>query len=440
MKQWIRLVCWLTLAVCPISGWTQEQTTPPTLTLEQCLVIAQEQNRTLHTTQQTVLQADGRIMEARGVGRPQLNVSSGTRLVTEEQNLPLAVGIDGNQQLIFVNAPLSPDRTGYAGMSISQVIDISGLIKTGVTVASLGKQAAQLNVQITRNDLMLQVKATYYEVLRAKALVVVAQDAITNAQTRRKTAQALVDAGISSKVDVYRADAAIAAAQQAFIAARNAVEVSKAGLNNLLGRDINTTFDVQSPDGAVVPQMPYDTALQEALAHRPEIMAAHTNRQITEQQEKLAQRGRKPSLVLNASANYNVAHRVSGATIGSVGAAIVFPLSDGGITRGWLIQAQADIENAMVAIDDVKAQVSLNVKNASVTLQNAGEQLTTAQKELDHATESLRLSRIRYEQGIANQVEISDAELQFTQAQTNVVNAQFGQRIAQAALERAVGR
>ncbi|HEY3341285.1 MAG TPA: TolC family protein [Anaerolineae bacterium] len=440
MKQWIRMACWLTLAVCPLIGWAQEQAAPPTLTLEECLTFAQAHNRTLRIAQQAVQQAGGRIVEARGAGQPQINLTSAGRVASEEKVLPLAVDIGAAGQLIVTNVPLVPDRSAYAGFGVSKVIDISGVIKTTVAVASLGQQVAQRHVQSTRNDLLLQVKAAYYEVLRAKALVVVAQTAITNAQTRRKLAQALVDAGINSKVDLFRADAAIAATQQSLIAANNALEVDKAGLNNLLGRDVNTPFDVQFPNEAIAPVLPYDTYLQEALAQRPEIMTAQTNLRITEQQEKLAQQGMKPSLVLNASAEYDVAHRVEGDAVSAVGAAIVFPLSDGGMTKGRVVQARADSESAKVATDDTIARVSLEVKSAYVTLQNAGEKLTTARKELEQATESLRLSRIRYEQGIANQVELSDAELQLTQAQTNVVNAQFAQLVAQAALDRAMGR
>ena len=409
MKSWLSLLL-ITVSLIPFCVWGQEPQHPPVLTLEECLVIAKEQNRTLRLSQQAVQKAGGRIEEARGVGQPQLNATSGARIFSEEKYLPLAVGIDGTGQLLFVNAPLSPDRTGFAGVGVSQVVDISGLIRTGVTTASLGKQVAQLNVQSTRNDLQFQVKAAYYEILRTEALVAVAQGAITNAQTRRKTAQALVDAGINSKVDLFRADAAIAAAEQSLIAATNTVEVSKASLNNLLGRDVNTPFEAQSPNEVIVTVLPYDTYLQEALTHRPEIVAAHTNLQLTEQQKTLAQRGMKPSLVLNASVEYDVAHHVSGDAVGLLGAAVVFPLADGGITRGRITQAESDIVSAMVASDEVNARVSLDVKNAYVTLQNAGEKLTTASKELEHATESLRLSRIRYEQGIANQVEISDAD------------------------------
>jgi outer membrane protein TolC len=185
-------------------------------------------------------------MEARGAGRPQLNLSSGATISSRELGFPLAVALNEQQQLIFQEVPLYPDRTGYAAAGVSQVIDISGLIRTGITTASLGKQVAQRNVQSTRNGVLFQVKAAYYDVLHAQALTAVAQEAVDNAQTRRKTAQALVEAGISSRVDIFRADAAIAAAQQSLIAAQNAVEVSKAGLNDLLGRDVNTPLEVQS--------------------------------------------------------------------------------------------------------------------------------------------------------------------------------------------------
>lgn len=438
MKRFLWITCCTIFALCPLLGWAQGQTVSPTLTLEECLSIAMAHNRSLQLAQQTVQKADGMITEARGVGRPQLALSGGARLYSDEKTIPLAVGIEGSN-LSFYDLPLYPDRTGYVGVGVTQVIDISGIIKSGVTAATLGKQMAEGTVESTRNDLEFQVKAAYNDILRAQEMVIVAQEAIDNVQTRRKTAQALVDTGISSQVDIVRADAAMSAAQQSLIAANNAVALSKANLNHLLGCDVNTPFAVQAPSSDLLPLYPYDACLHTALNCRPEIRVAQTNINMIRQQLTLAQRDMKPSMVVNATGNYEMAHRIDSDLVGSVGAALLFPLADGGITRGRVAQVESELGTAFTILEDTKSLVALDVKQAYVTLVNANEQTTTALKELDSATESLRLSRIRYEQGIADQVELSDAELQFTQAQTNVVNARFAQRTAQAALDRAIG-
>jgi len=79
------------------------------------------------------------------------------------------------------------------------------------------------------------------------------------------------------------------------------------------------------------------------------------------------------------------------------------------------------------------------VRQAYLNLQDAQKRLEVARKGLEQATEALRLARVRFEAGVSPQLEISDAELAFTQAQTNLVNAQFDYLDAYAALLRAIG-
>jgi outer membrane protein len=91
------------------------------------------------------------------------------------------------------------------------------------------------------------------------------------------------------------------------------------------------------------------------------------------------------------------------------------------------------------ACKQAKEGIALEVRQAYLTLQDAQKRLAVAQKGLAQATEALRLARVRFEAGVSPQLEISDAELAFTQAQTNLVNAQFDYLDAYAALLRAIG-
>jgi outer membrane protein len=116
-----------------------------------------------------------------------------------------------------------------------------------------------------------------------------------------------------------------------------------------------------------------------------------------------------------------------------------FPLFDGGITRARVAQAQEDLQIAELNLQQVKESIALEVRTAYLNLQDAAKRLEVARKGLGQATEALRLARVRYEAGVSLQLEISDAELAYTQAQTNLVNAQYDYLDAYAALQKAVG-
>jgi outer membrane protein TolC len=439
MKQWLQSGLCL-LCLLPILVWGQTPAAPVVLTLNDAISTAVAHNRTLLLSQQGVTRAAGRVTEVKGAGNVQANFSANADYFHPEEDIPLAVGIDSQQHLIFATLPYVPAEEAITAFGVSKVIDISGRIKTGTQLAELGEQSATLNVARTRNDVVLQTKASYYTVLRTQELVAVAQEAQQNAQLRRKTAQSLVDAGVTGKIDIYHADASVAATQQSVISAQNAVEISKATLNNILGRDVNTPFDIQTPTEQVGSLAAYTTYLREAEANRPEVAIASTNYLSAEASRQLAKDGKRPNLVLNASAGYEMADKIPGEPIETITGAFVFPIDDGGQTRGRIVQANADIASAQVSKSDTQARIALEVKSAYVNLQNAGEKLNAAQKELDQASENLRLAQLRYEQGIANQLEVSDAELLKTQAQTNVVNAHYDQLTSQAVLEQAMGR
>ncbi len=409
------------------------------MTVDECVTTALANNRSVQLSQQGASIAAGRVKEAGGAGNPQISVFGRAQDRSDDELLPLAVGIDGGN-LITHNVPLVPNAAASYGVSVTQVLDFSGMIHTGMTVAKINALSAKLNVFGIRNDVVLQTKLAYYDVLRSEQLLAVAQEAMRNAETRKRAAQALVDTGLASKVDTIRADASISAAQQSVITAQNAIQVTKSVVNHILGVDVNSPFDVVMPAETAITLGPYGVYLNEALSNRPESAIASKNVNASKLRYRLAKNGMAPSVVLSAAAQIDSVHQVEQDKNASVGLSVVFPLSDGGQTIGRKEQARAGIESARIAEEEVKAAIALQVKIAYVRVQNAAEKLTTANKELDQATESLRLSRLRYGEGMASQVELSDAELAFTQAQTNVVNARYEQLGSQAELERAAGR
>ena len=329
-------------------------------------------NRSIQLSKENVNFAAGKVKEAKGAGNPQLNVFGQGKDRSNDISLPLAVGID-NGTLIMSSFPYVPKAAASYGVSVSQVLDVSGMIRAGTNVAKIDAQSAGLNVSGTRNDVVLQTKLAYYDVLRSKELLAVAQETMKNAETRKHTAQALVDAGIASKVDIIRADASISAAQQSAITAQNAIVVTKSIVNRILGVDVNSPFDAVKPADATMTLDSYEAYLNEALSKRPEAAIASKNVSASKLRYKLAKNGMSPSLVLSAAAQIDSIDNIEQDRNASVGISAVFPLSDGGETRGRKQQAKAGIESAKIAVEDTKAAIALQVKTAYVRVQNAAE-------------------------------------------------------------------
>lgn len=402
------------------------------LTLDEAIQIALRNNRAVQISARTLDKSRSAVREATGAALPQIQ---GTATYVRFDRV--ATAQFGLQPIRLGNIE---NRT--ARITLTQVIDINGLIQIAIRAASTALTISELDYERTRNDTILQVTQAYQGVARAEEFVRVAEEALKNAQERLRLIRAQVDAGVAAQFDLLRAETAVAQAEQALLNTRNQRELAVAALNNLLGRDLNTPVQVVKPT-ALPPlqEAALDTLTQQAYANRPEILAAERGVQLAQLNIRNAQRGNLPSLILTGQADFNLNTSPFNPRRESYTGTVVLsvPIWDSGITRARVTQARDDVEIAQLRLQQAKEGVALEVRQAYLNLQDAQKRLAVAQKGLEQATEALRLARVRFEAGVSPQLEISDAELAFTQAQTNFVNAQFDYLDAYAALQRAIG-
>ncbi|GBC93618.1 Solvent efflux pump outer membrane protein SrpC [bacterium HR15] len=421
----------LTLLMCLATAFYAQTDSVQPLTLEEAIRMALKGNRALQIAQRTLEKARERVSEARGAGNLQIQSSS-----TYTRFDRVATARFGPQEVRLGNI-----ENRVAVLTLTQPVDISGIIRTGVRAASLGYELTLLDYERTRNELILQVTNAYQNVARAESFVRVAEEALKNAQERLRITRTQVDTGVASRFDLLRAETQVAQNEQALLNARNQVEIAKAALNNLLGRDLNAPVQVVLPDSLPAMEQELDALIHEAYARRPELRAAERNRELARVNIDSARRGNLPTLALNGQWNFNLNTSVFNPRRQTFTATAIlsFPVFDGGITRARVEQAREDLQIAEINLQQVKEGIALEVRTAYLNLKDAQKRLEVARKGLEQATEALRLARIRYEAGVSPQLEISDAELAYTQAQTNLINAQFDYLNAYAALQKAVG-
>lgn len=418
----------LTLTTVIHACWSQEAT----LTLDEAIQIALRNNRAVQISVRNLDKSRNAVREARGNALPQIQ---GNATYTRFDRV--ATAQFGPQPIRLGNIE---NRT--ARITLTQVIDISGIVRTAVRAASVFVSISELEYERTRNDTILQVTQAYQGVARADEFVRVAEEALKNAQERLRLIRAQVDAGVAAQFDLLRAETAVAQAEQALLNARNQRELAVAALNNLLGRDLNTPVQVVKPTTLPpLQEAELDALTQQAYQNRPEILAAERGVELSRVNIQNARRGLLPSIVLTGQADFNLNTSTFNPRRESYTGIVVLsvPIWDSGITRAREAQARDDLEIAQLRLQQAKEGVALEVRQAYLNLQDAQKRLAVAQKGLEQATEALRLARVRFEAGVSPQLEISDAELAFTQAQTNLVNAQFDYLDAYAALQRAIG-
>lgn len=419
------------LASCILLGTAGAQDSSQ-LSLDEAIKTALKNNRQFLIAQQNVEKAEDRVREAAGAGQLKVDGSA-----TYQRFDKVAKASFGNNQIQLGNIDSKTAR-----VSVAQPIDISGTIRSGVRTASLGLEAAQLDYERAKNDLILSVTNAYEGVARAQAFVIVTEEALKNSQERLRITQVQLDTGVAAQFDLLRAQTQVAQNEQAVISARNTLDLAKANLNNLLGRDLNNPVHIEEPSSLPPVEQELDALVQTAMQMRPEVQAAEKNIQIANRNIFNAKRGILPSLALSGQMdfNFNTSTFNPRNTSFTAVAVLSVPVMDGGVTDAKVEQARSDLKIAQITAAQIKEGVALEVRNAYLNLRDAKQKLEVAERGIAQATEGLRLARVRFEAGVSTPLEISDAEVAYTQAQTNRVNARYDYLNAYASLQRAIGK
>ena len=124
----------------------------------------------------------------------------------------------------------------------------------------------------------------------------------------------------------------------------------------------------------------------------------------------------------------------------SAGVGLSLPIFDGRARAGRVQQAEADLLNQRYRLQQLEESVRLEVQQAHQNLQSAAERIQASRSNVRRAERALQIAQTRFENGLATQVELNDAELAVTQARTNYAQALYSHGVARAQLLRAQGR
>ncbi len=435
MKLTLRLAIVAAVMATAAAAWAQDVVPSPKidkpLTMDEALALAFQYNPDLAIATAQVNRARGVVQEARARFMPTFNVQA-TQLY---QGPPVSFAPQpGAPEVSIV-----PSSQSSAQLNFMLPLDVSGKLHYATAIAKDQFQINYLGLLRQSEQLIAQVKRSYYEVLRACGQAEAAQAAVDVAAERLKNTQARFEAGAVPKFDVTTAQVDLANLNQQLIAAQSRVNIAQANFNRVLGISPDSPTQVEKVDVPVtITEVDIVASSKTAKEQRPEVKAQQVSIHLNRQNIKLQRTGLLPSVGLNAAYNYVTTQAFSNSnTSWQATAVISMPIWDGGITKARVNQAYGDLQAANATLDQVQLAVSQEVSQAALTLEEAAERTKTTAASVALAEEALRLANVRYEAGIAVLVEVTNAESQLTQARFNLVNAQYDYAIALAELQRA---
>jgi outer membrane protein TolC len=421
------------ILVAPVA-WCQEDAEPLELTLDEAIAIALERNYNLKSAQAAMEEARAAIGEAEAATRFQFDLEGNytRRGPTSTAKIP---GPGGQTETIEV----SSDEMHSYGVSMHKSLYSSGRNQAQIKLAELRLDAAEYDQMVARRQVLLAVRQTFYAVLRARGFVEVNQQSVDAAREHWQNAKARYEAGTVPRLDVIRAEVDIANAEQDLIASKTQVDNARASLKRILATDITRPVTLVAEPEVAPMQVDPGGAIGLALRNRSELEKARTRLQMAETSERLADAGDGVNLGLQGAYDRQSASGFGGSDYSwNLSVVLSKSLSDGGLSVSQERQARKQQEAARYALGQLKDQISFEVWQAYLDLQEAKARLNSTAKTIEAAAEALRLSEIRYEAGVATPVEVTDARVALTAARSNHVEAVFGYRTAEAQLISAV--
>lgn len=351
---------------------------------------------------------------------------------TAEANL---TGIDSRENSRItaggLNNPIIYQRAA-AGATVSQLITDFGHTTNLVSSANFAAKAEDQNAMATKQQILLAVDQAFYGALQAHAVLTVAQQTVSARQTVADQVEALFKSKLKSQLDFSFANVNLAQAKLLLLDAENNENATLANLSAVLGYPtvqsfqlVEDTTTIASPPGNV------DDLISEAFATRPELLALGFQYQSAQRFQTAERDLLFPTIrAVGVVGDTPVRNPVLSNWYGAVGVNVEIPLFNGFLYTARAREASLREQAAQDRLLDLRNRISRDVRTSWLNANTAYQRVSVAQQLLDQASLALDLAQTRYSLGLSSIVELSQAQLQQTQAQISNAQAGYDYRLA----------
>jgi len=307
--------------------------------------------------------------------------------------------------------------------------------------AAEGIKAAQYSFKDARELVVFAVASTYLQTIADSARVETSTAQRDTARALYQQAADQLKAGTTAAIDVLRAQVELQTREQQLIAARNNLAKQRIVLGRVVGLPTGQEFTLaDNANYAPQPKTSLEEALSRAYASRADYQSALAQVRAATLARKAAVAGYYPSV--STAVNYgdigvnpNNSHGTLDAT-----AALNIPIFQGGKVHGDVLQAEAALRQSQQQLDNLRAQIDQDVRNALLDLQSAAEQVEVARSSVDLANQTLQQARDRFAAGVTDNIEVVQAQQSVASSNESLISSLYTYNVSKVELARAMGR
>jgi outer membrane protein TolC len=338
------------------------------------------------------------------------------------------------EQYTFVTSFSQPVFTGF---SVIRQYDI----------AKLGLELAKVSESLQRQDIVLQAKNVYFQLLRSQKLYNIAQETVVQIRSQEEVANNFYQVGMSPLNELLQAQVELANAKQGLIVAKNNLESAEADFNTLLRRPVNAPVTIED----ILDYHPFretlDYCLFTAEKNRLEIQIADLDLQIAQKELQLAKKDYFPAVDLKGNyfkrgTEWDVdgGEGIYDPDGWEITATATWKFWEWGRTSYGVKEKLSRVSQAELRKEKRLDNIYLEVKNAYLRMQEAEKAIVAVEKAIEQAKENFRINKERYKEQVATSTDVLDAQTLLSRTMTNYYNALYAFKLAKAGLYRAMGQ
>jgi outer membrane protein len=287
------------------------------------------------------------------------------------------------------------------------------------------------------NETVYNVISSYYDIVTLEEQKKATLEQIVLYTDRYNLAQRRFEIGTGAKYEVLEAQVDLNEQRSNLLSLQNSIAVAKSSLNNLLGKNPDTSYNVV--DTILVMPLPgYSDVQTKIAAQNPDVLLANSQLYVLTQEKKEVNAARLPTVDLNGF--YNFARNSNGAGFtlfnqtygpsGSIGISV--PIFNGILVKKQLQISDIQIKNQKITIDQTKNNIETTLKNAYINYNNALKSIELEKNNLILATENITIATERYKKLNITSVELRQIQISYNDAKNRLYNALYQAKIAEA--------
>ncbi|HCT31170.1 MAG TPA: TolC family protein [Bacteroidales bacterium] len=413
------------LSILATKSSVAQENTSQEWDLNQCLNYALEHNIQVNKKKLAVLSSEADYLKSKSQRLPNLSASISESFTNSKTQSAVTSG--------------SWDLNSGTSASISSSLLIynGGIISNTIKQSQINVDIANLDVEITKNNIILSITQAYLNVLYAKESVDYNKEILSTSLKQVERARELIKAGSIARADLAQLEAQYASDQYSLVTAQNTLISNTTNLKQLLEIPVIDTFKVMFPEinfNKEFSSLPtINEAFNTSLSVMPDIKLSQLDQTVAEINVKIAKAGYMPTLSMNANYSTDFSNQktnsfgtqLSDNQMQRIGLSLSIPIFNKYATSTSVQKSKITLKQADLSMQETKKNLLQNVENVYQNTIAGKSRYDAAIVQYSSADESYKISETQFNLGMINAVDLLKVKNTLLNANKELIQAKY---------------